>query len=279
LQNNSVILQDHLEQELMQFIRPLKKFGQNYLTDPNILRKIVEEIDPTAEDNIIEIGPGLGALTEILLQKVPTITAVEIDNRVGEILSQRFKGIELITEDFLKTDLNEIYYRKDKKLRITGNIPYNLTSPILFRMIENNHIVKDSVLMMQIEVAQRIISKKGTKEYGILSVLLNHFCEIKLCFKVSPNVFNPRPKVWSAVMHFYLKENGMADREKKIFIQTVKAAFGNRRKTLKNSLGNSIFKEINFEDSGIDLSLRAEQLSIEDFVVLSKFIRSKTESI
>jgi 16S rRNA (adenine1518-N6/adenine1519-N6)-dimethyltransferase len=263
----------------MQFIRPLKKFGQNYLTDPNILRKIVEEIDPTAEDNIIEIGPGLGALTEILLHKVPTITAVEIDNRVGEILRRRFKGIELITEDFLKTDLNTIYARKDKKLRITGNIPYNLTSPILFRMIENNHIIKDSVLMMQIEVAQRIISKKGTKEYGILSVLLNHFCEIKLCFKVSPNVFNPRPKVWSAVMHFYLKENDMTDLEKKTFIQTVKAAFGNRRKTLKNSLSNSIFKEINFEDSGIDLSLRAEQLAMNDFVVLSKFILSTTHSI
>ena len=98
----------------MQFIKPLKKFGQNYLTDPNILRKIVEEIAPTAEDNIIEIGPGLGALTEILLKKAPSITAVEIDNRVGEILRQRFKGIKLITEDFLKTDLNAIYNRHGK---------------------------------------------------------------------------------------------------------------------------------------------------------------------
>jgi 16S rRNA (adenine1518-N6/adenine1519-N6)-dimethyltransferase len=262
----------------MQFVKPLKKFGQNYLTDPNILRKIVEEIDPTGDENIIEIGPGLGALTETLLKKVPTITAVEIDNRVGEILRQRFKGIDLITEDFLKTDLNALYQRSGKKLRITGNIPYNLTSPILFRMIENNHIVKDSVLMMQLEVAQRIISKKGTKDYGILSVLLNYFCEIKFCFKVSPNVFNPRPKVWSAVIHFYMKENEMNDQEKETFIQTVKAAFGNRRKTLKNSLSNSIFKEINFEDSGIDISLRAEQLEINDFVVLSKYIRSKLKN-
>ncbi|MDR3668634.1 MAG: 16S rRNA (adenine(1518)-N(6)/adenine(1519)-N(6))-dimethyltransferase RsmA [Ignavibacteriaceae bacterium] len=259
----------------MQFIKPLKKFGQNYLTDPNILRKIVEEIDPNGEDNIIEIGPGLGALTEFLLQKVPTITAIEIDNRVGEILRKRFQGIELITEDFLKTDLNAIYHKSGKKLRITGNIPYNLTSPILFRMIENNQIVKDAVLMMQLEVAQRIISKKGTKEYGILSVLLNYFCEIKFCFKVSPNVFNPRPKVWSAVLHFYLKENDLTDTDKKVFIQTVKAAFGNRRKTLKNSLSNSIFKEINFEDSGIDISLRAEQLDIDNFVLLSKYIQSK----
>jgi 16S rRNA (adenine1518-N6/adenine1519-N6)-dimethyltransferase len=263
----------------MQFIKPLKKFGQNYLTDPNILRKIAEEIDPLPGDNIIEIGPGLGALTEILLNKTPSITAVEIDNRVGDILRKRFPGINLITEDFLKTDLNAIHEVSGKKLRITGNIPYNLTSPILFRMIENNHIIKDCTLMMQLEVAQRIISKKGTKEYGILSVLLNYFCEIKFCFKVSPNVFNPRPKVWSAVIHFFLKEDEMNELEKKTFIQTVKAAFGNRRKTLKNSLSNSIFKEINFEDSGIDLSLRAEQLEINDFVVLSKFINSKTKSI
>jgi 16S rRNA (adenine1518-N6/adenine1519-N6)-dimethyltransferase len=263
----------------MQFIKPLKRFGQNYLADPNILRKIVEEFDPAAEDNIIEIGPGLGALTEILLKKVPTITAVEIDNRVGEILREKFKGIELLTEDFLRTDLKALYTRSGKKLRITGNIPYNLTSPILFRMIENNQIIKDSVLMMQLEVAQRIISKKGTKDYGILSVLLNYFCEIKFCFKVSPNVFNPRPKVWSAVLHFFLKENEMTDKEKKIFIQSVKAAFGNRRKTLKNSLSNSIFKEINFEDSGIDISLRAEQLEINDFVVLSRYIQSKLNSI
>jgi 16S rRNA (adenine1518-N6/adenine1519-N6)-dimethyltransferase len=259
----------------MQFIKPLKQFGQNYLADPNILRKIVEEVDPQEEDNIIEIGPGLGALTGILLNKVSSITAVEIDTRVGEILRQKFKGIDLITEDFLKTDLRAIYSRTNTKLRITGNIPYNLTSPILFRMIENNQIIKDCILMMQLEVAQRIISEKGTKNYGILSVLLNYFCEIKFCFKVSPNVFNPRPKVWSAVLHFVLKENDLTDLEKKTFIQTVKAAFGNRRKTLKNSLSNSIFKEINFEDSGIDLSLRAEQLDIKDFVVLSKFIRTK----
>jgi 16S rRNA (adenine1518-N6/adenine1519-N6)-dimethyltransferase len=139
-------------------------------------------------------------------------------------------------------------------------------------IIENNTIINDSVLMMQLEVAQRITSKRGTKEYGILSVLLNYFCNIKLCFKVSPNVFTPRPKVWSGLLHIYPKEINITDLEKKIFIQTVKAAFGNRRKTLKNSLSNSIFKELNFENSGIDLSLRAEQLDITDFVTLSNFI-------
>ena len=259
----------------MQYIRPLKQFGQNYLTDPNILRKIAEEIDPTPGDNIIEIGPGLGALTGKLLEKVPSITAVEIDKRVGEDLIAKYPGLKLLTQDFLKTDLNPIYAESNVKLRITGNIPYNLTSPILFTIIEHNNIIKDSVLMMQLEVAQRIISKRGTKEYGILAVIINYFCDVKLCFKVSPNVFTPRPNVWSAVIHLYLKEINITNQEKKMFIQTVKAAFGNRRKTLKNSLSNSIFKEINFENSGIDLSLRAEQLEIADFVTLSKFILNK----
>jgi 16S rRNA (adenine1518-N6/adenine1519-N6)-dimethyltransferase len=265
----------YLEYLIMQYFRPLKKFGQNYLTDPNILRKIVEEINPVPGDNIIEIGPGLGALTKKLLEKVPSITAVEIDTRVGEELKAKFPGLKLLTQDILKTDLNDIYSENNTKLRITGNIPYNLTSPILFMIIENNAIISDSVLMTQLEVAQRITSQKGTKEYGILSVLLNYFCDVKLCFKVSPNVFTPRPKVWSGIIHLYLKEIHMTEQEKKIFIQTVKAAFGNRRKTLKNSLSNSIFKELNFENSGIDLSLRAEQLDITDFVTLANFIRNK----
>jgi 16S rRNA (adenine1518-N6/adenine1519-N6)-dimethyltransferase len=258
----------------MTYIKPLKRFGQNYLADPNIIRKIAEEIAPSAGDHIIEIGPGRGALTAKLLEYVPVITAIEIDNRVGELLLKKFPGINLIQGDFLKIDLNPFYTETDKKLRIAGNIPYNLTSPILFRIIENHNIIRDAVLMTQLEVAQRITAKRGTKEYGILAVLLNYFCEVKFCFKVSPNVFEPRPKVWSAVLHFYPKELEISTEEKKLFIQTVKAAFGNRRKTLKNSLSNSIFKDYNFENSGIDLSLRAEQLEINDFVILSEFIRT-----
>ncbi len=260
----------------MQNIRPIKRFGQNYLTDPNILRKIADEIDPMPGDNIIEIGPGLGALTSKLMEKVPSITAIEIDKRVGDELKAKFPGLKLLIQDFLKTDLKSIFSESSIKLRITGNIPYNLTSPILFLIIENSSIIRDSVLMIQLEVAQRITSKKGTKEYGILSVLLNYFCDVKLCFKVSPNVFTPKPKVWSGVIHLYPKQLNITDQEKKVFIQIVKASFGNRRKTLKNSLSNSIFKEIDFENSGIDLSLRAEQLDIEDFVTLSNFILKKT---
>ena len=255
----------------MQKVKPLKRFGQNFLTDVNILNKIVSEISPKAGDNLIEIGPGLGSLTEKLLEKTPSLTAIEIDTRVINELQLNFPQLNLIHADFLELDLSEILKNKNEKLRIVGNIPYNLTSPILFKMIESNELVKDSVLMVQWEVAKRITGQRGTKDYGILAVLMQHFTETKISFKVSPNVFYPKPKVYSAVIHISFKENCLRDLEKKYFIKVVKASFGNRRKTLKNSLSNSIFSTVNFLDSGIDLTLRAEQLEVDDFVRLAKF--------
>ena len=137
-------------------IKPLKRFGQNYLTDHNILKKIVDEISPRKDDNLIEIGPGKGALTEKLLEKTDSLKAVEIDKRVKENLTERFPQLNLISDDFLEMDLTKLYSAKGKKLRIVGNIPYNITSPILFKMIENNNLIQDSVLMVQYEVAKRI---------------------------------------------------------------------------------------------------------------------------
>jgi 16S rRNA (adenine1518-N6/adenine1519-N6)-dimethyltransferase len=131
--------------------------------------------------------------------------------------------------------------------------------------------------MVQYEVAKRIKGKKGTKDYGILSVLLNFFADVRICFKVSPSSFYPKPKVDSAVIHLFFKEIEIMDEMKSLFIQVVKASFGNRRKTLKNSLSNSIFGNINFEDSGIDLTKRAEQLDIEDFLKLSEFLKNYYE--
>jgi 16S rRNA (adenine1518-N6/adenine1519-N6)-dimethyltransferase len=262
----------------MQKVKPLKKFGQNYLTDNNILNKIAEEFDPKPGENIIEIGPGTGALTEKLYERIPSFHAVEIDTRVTENLTERFPGLKIIRQDFLKISLNNFLSEKNEKLRIIGNIPYNLTSPIIFKMIEENEFVNDAVLMVQLEVAQRMTAKKGSKDYGILAVILNHFTKIEISFKVSPNVFYPKPKVFSAVIHIYFKENSLKNSEKKFFIQIVKAAFGNRRKTLKNSLSNSIFGGLNFAGSGVDLSLRAEQLDEDDFIKLALFARDNSEA-
>lgn len=258
----------------MQKVKPLKRFGQNYLIDQNILNKIVNEIDPRPEDQIVEIGPGQGALTAKFFEKLPALTAVEIDKRVADELRLKFPQLKLIVEDFINLSLNELRTNKNKKLRIAGNIPYNLTSPILFHLIKFNDIILDTVLMVQYEVAKRMTSSIGTKDYGILSVILKYFTDVKYCFKVSHNVFYPKPKVDSAVVHLRFKDLKISEEEKQGFINIVKASFGNRRKTLKNSLSNSIFKELNFADSGIDLSLRAEQLDVNDFIRLAEFTRN-----
>jgi 16S rRNA (adenine1518-N6/adenine1519-N6)-dimethyltransferase len=251
--------------------KPKKRFGQNFLQDENILNKIVREINPQKDDSIIEIGPGYGALTQKLLTSTENLIAVEIDNELAESLKERFPQLNLINEDFLETGLSNLT-SQGKKLRIVGNIPYNITSPILFKLIENNSLIKDAVFMVQLEVAKRMTSNRGTKDYGILAVVLKYFTETKLCFKISPNVFYPKPKVYSALVHINFKSISQSQEEQKLFIQIVKAAFGNRRKTLKNSFSNSIFHEIDFSNSGIDLSLRAENLSVDDFIALNKFV-------
>ncbi|MGA9295072.1 MAG: 16S rRNA (adenine(1518)-N(6)/adenine(1519)-N(6))-dimethyltransferase RsmA [Ignavibacteriaceae bacterium] len=260
----------------MEKIKPLKRFGQNYLNDQNILNNIVKEINPNVNDNLLEIGPGLGSLTEKLLNYIPNLTAVEIDKRVIENLSNKFPQINLINDDFLNLDLQKLINNSQNKLRIIGNIPYNLTSSIIFKMIENNSIISDSVIMVQTEVAKRMAAGKGTKDYGILSILLNYFSEIKHCFRVSPNVFYPKPKVFSSVIHIYFKELSESKEEQRLFIKIVKAAFGNRRKTLKNSFENSLssvgLENIDFESAGINLSLRAEQLTADDFKKLTKYV-------
>jgi len=253
----------------MNKVLPLKRFGQNFLQDQNIIRKIISEIDPKENEKIIEIGPGQGALTQHLFAANCNFSAIEIDKRVIDELSNRFAGINLIQQDFLEIDLNQFY--KDGKIRIVGNIPYNITSPILFKLFDNNKIVNDAVLMVQLEVAKRMTAKMGSKDYGILSVLLNYFGKTELAFKVSRNVFFPKPNVDSAIVHIFFN-NDRADSDFNLtFKSIVKSSFGNRRKTLKNSLSNSIFASVDFSGSGVNLSLRAEQLNVDDFIKLAEF--------
>ncbi len=260
----------------MEQIKPLKRFGQNYLIDENIINKIIREIEPQKDDNLIEIGPGTGSLTEKLFQYNRSFTAVEVDRRVIENLSAKFPSLNLIEGDFLELDLKQLYKNKKKKIRIVGNIPYNLTSSVLFKLIDNSDLVQDSVLMVQYEVAKRMKASKGSKDYGILTVLLSKFADVEFCFKVPPAVFSPKPKVYSAVVHLHFKESALKDEMKEIFIKIVKAAFGNRRKILKNSLANSIFRHINFESAEVDINKRAEQLNVEDFVLLAEFVKERS---
>ena len=148
----------------MQKVKPLKRFGQNYLHDKNIIKKIVSVIDPRPNDIIVEIGPGRGALTELIYGKIQSFIAVEIDKRVIDDLRTKFPKLILVHSDFLKVDLLKIYTTAKKKIRIIGNIPYNLTSPIIFRAIANSELIKDTVIMVQYDVAKRMTANKGTKD-------------------------------------------------------------------------------------------------------------------
>lgn len=248
--------------------KPLKRFGQNYLTDRNTILKIIDKFNPQKEDNIIEIGPGRGALTNELSKISNKIKAIEIDTRVIESLSAQFPNVKFINRDFLKLDFSEVF--ESEKLRVIGNIPYNITSPIIFKLVENRTLFSDALIMVQYEVAKRMISKPNTKDYGILGVILNYFATVNLEFKIPPTVFTPKPKVDSAIISLKFDKICNKNLNDRFFINVVKSAFGNRRKTLKNSLNNGIFANSNFSKIDFDFSRRAETLSIEEFVWLAQ---------
>lgn len=253
--------------------KPLKRFGQNYLTDKNTIKKIVELLNPQKDENIIEIGPGRGAFTKELAIYSDNITAIEIDNRVIEKLIVQFPKVTFFNMDFLKVDFNNL--QSTSKFRAFGNIPFNLTSSILFKLIEDRKLFTDALLLVQYDVAKRIISKPSTKEYGILSVILNYFASVSLEMKISPNVFTPKPRVDSAIISIKFDKSIHPQLDDVFFINIVKASFGNRRKTLKNSLNNSIFRGYNLDGIQIDFSRRAETLSIEEFVYLATELQNK----
>ena len=256
-------------------LHPLKRFGQNFLTDQNTINKIIAEFDPKTEETVIEIGPGRAALTGRLLKIVKNFYAVEIDKKVAAELKENFPELNLIVDDFLTIDFLSFIPSTSNEVRVIGNIPYNITSSIIFKLIENRDIVSDAMLMVQYEVAKRIASNKNSKDYGILSVILGYFAEIRLCFQVSRNVFYPKPNVDSAIIHLKFRKDLDNELDNDLFIKLVKTAFGKRRKTLKNSLRNSIFDSAFINNSVVDLTLRAEQLDIKDFINLTKQFQSK----
>ncbi|KUO59216.1 dimethyladenosine transferase [bacterium BRH_c32] len=258
----------------MSKIAPLKRFGQNYLVDKNVITKIIEEFNPQPNEIILEIGPGQGALTEELIKSGAKIYAVEIDFRVIEELQMKFPLLTILNMDFLKTDIFQ-FIKTDQKIRIIGNIPYNITSPIVFKLLDEREKIKDAVLMVQYEVAKRFAAKPNSKEYGIPTVFLDYYTKTEFCFKVPSTVFYPKPKVDSAIIHINFLESQRDKEFEEIYSKVVKASFGNRRKTLKNSLSNSIFRGINFGGSPIDLSRRAETLSYTEYITLTNFIFGK----
>ena len=239
-----------------------KKLGQNFLTDRNITRKIVAASGACPEDNILEIGPGFGSLTREINEICPTFTVIEKDRKLAEFIRTEYKQLNLIEGDFLEIDLEPL--AQEKPLRVLGNIPYSITTPILFKLLDCRHSLVSATLMMQHEVAMRIVAKPSTKEYGILAVQMQSFFTVDYLFKVGRKVFRPQPGVDSAVISLTPKKEDRTE-DQKGFSRFVRTAFHQRRKTLLNNLKESYNLEL--VDSNT-LTLRAEALSIDDFFKL-----------
>lgn len=259
--------------------RPKKSLGQHFLHDGNIARKIIAELEPRPGDHVLEIGPGPGVLTALLAQHDVTLTAVEIDARAVEELRMRFPHesfphVRIIHADILSWDIASTHPASAPPLRCIGNLPYNITSQILFRIFDDAEHYEDAVLMMQREVAERLTASPGGKDYGILSVFTQLHGEIRRSFNVSPNVFTPRPAVWSSVVHLRLRGERLTHIQNYSFFRSVvKATFGQRRKTVANSLRHmGIDREAMGPEAEQYLTKRPEQLSVEDFIILSNSI-------
>jgi len=241
-----------------------KKWGQNFLIDPNIVKKIYRTIDPKYSDNILEIGPGEGVLTKIILPEVNKMVSIEIDPVLVNTLNNSIvlRKLKVVNKDILKTNIYDLDI--DNPVRVIGNIPYNITSKIIFWLIEQLDYWSDAFIMVQKEVAHRLIAKVGTKEYSRLTVVVSAYLDVDYCFTIPPTVFIPKPKVDSAFIRFTKKRNALIEDHKYIrFNKLVRAAFNQRRKMLKNSLGSwdisdQVKEKINF-------SRRPETLTVQEF--------------
>ena len=260
-----------------------KSLGQNFLIDGNIVRKICEEADITREDGVLEVGPGIGTLTEELSLRAGKVVAVELDKNLLPILSDTLKAyenIEIVNGDILKLDLRSFLKEKftSQNVKVVANLPYYITTPIIIKFLEEELNLDSIIVMVQKEVAERMKAKPGTKDYGALSVFVQYYTEPKIILDVPKTVFMPKPNVDSAVILLKVRKERIDLKNKELFFRLVKAAFGKRRKTLLNSLsssdlglGKDQIRDI-LEKCNIDPNLRAENLTIEDFAKVSSLL-------
>lgn len=254
----------------MKNVRPKKKLGQHFLTDLNLAKKIADLVDDRQYKTIVEVGPGMGVLTEFFIAKDAALHLVEIDKESIEFLEKKYpaNSFNLIAADFLKLDLTQIL--GTKPFVVVGNFPYNISSQIIFKALEYRTQIPFFAGMFQKEVAERICEPPGSKKYGILSVLTQLYYDTTYLFTVPAKVFNPPPKVESAVIQLVRKKDFMLDCNEKQLTQIIKLSFQQRRKTLRNSLKSLNLPDNLREDSIFDL--RPENLSGDDFIQLTKRI-------
>ena len=266
-------------------IRPVKSLGQNFLTDAEIAGRIVEAAELTKEDAVIEVGPGLGALTALICEKAGQVIAVEIDRHLIPRISANMAGygnFELIHDDILKIPFDELYRRvaKPARVKVLSNLPYYITTAVMMRFFEESPQPEKMVFMMQREVADRLVAKPSTKAYGSLTVLTNYYAQPHRAFYVAPHCFVPQPDVESAVVVLDVRDvPPVPVPDKAFFFGVVRAAFAQRRKTLVNCLISAglipkdrVFAEALFAKAGIDVLARGESLTMSEFATLTELL-------
>ncbi len=264
----------------MKQVRPKKNLGQHFLTDLGIARRIADTVDACPDLPVLEVGPGMGVLTQYLAEKPRPLSVVEIDTESVAYLNERFGAsgkedgvsrIAIISDDFLRMDLRQLF--GDGPFVLTGNYPYDISSQIFFKMLDNRDLIPCCTGMIQHEVALRMAASPGSKAYGILSVLIQAWYDVEYLFTVEPSVFNPPPKVQSAVIRMMRNEVQRLGCDEELFKRIVKTVFNQRRKMLRVSLRQLLPQEtINVLQAQTDLTLRPEQLSIPQFVELTNLI-------
>ena len=258
--------------------RNSKALGQNFLTEPAVIEAMVKAAEIGADDLVVEIGPGIGVLTAGIAEKAGKVVALELDRDLLPVLDftlAEFDNVEIVNQDVLKTDIEEIVTANGREsTKILGNLPYYITTPIITSLLENGVPAECIVVMMQKEVAERIVSPPGSKAYGALSVAVQFYCDVEEVVEVGRECFLPSPKVDSAVLKLTpIKEPKVKVKDKEMFFRCVKAGFGQRRKTLNNSLSGTGFDKETIknclEKAAIEASRRAETLSLEEFARLA----------
>lgn len=248
-----------------------KRFGQNFLIDHGVIRRIVRAVGPRATDSLVEIGPGQGAITASLLEACGQLNVVELDRDLIPMLKvkfDRFSNFTIYEADALKFDFAQLA-PQSTKLRVVGNLPYNISTPLIFHLLSYEKLFEDMHFMLQREVVMRLAAAPGDKNYGRLSVMAQYHCQVENLFEVAPESFQPAPKVVSAIVRLTpYDELPVEALNKAHFAEVTKLAFQQRRKTLRNAL-KSILDGIDVDSLDVDLSLRAERLSVADFVNLS----------
>ncbi len=260
-----------------------KRYGQNFLIDERVLTRIIEGAEITKADDVLEIGPGIGTMTQALCEAAGRVKAVEIDEKLIPILRDTlspFSNVEVINEDILKVDMAELF---PAGFKVVANLPYYITTPIVMRLLESGAKLESMIVMVQKEVAERMRAKPGGKDYGALTLAVDHYAEAELIAVAPPNCFIPRPEVTSAVIRLRRrKEPAVRPRDREFMFALIKAAFSQRRKTLQNALSNDKALRLSKEeiesalhDLGLDSRVRGERLSLDDFSKLSDILKQE----